>query len=120
MLEGMENIKIYSRVNLSKMMDHNEEEVNELMKIFIDMAPSMLDDLKDYAHSNNWQMCSGVAHKLKSSMRLWAIDSLDEDVVFIEANSENPLYHEVVFEKINNLRDKLLVVIDQMKLEVGS
>jgi len=114
----METQKIYSRDKLRNMMDQNESEVDELMKIFIEMAPSLLKEMLDFADNEDWKSCSELAHKLKSSMRLWAIDSLDEDVLFIETHgllSENT---DMVLSKIQNLNHKLLQVIEQMKSEI--
>ncbi len=115
----METKKIYSRDKLSQMMDQNEEEVNELMKIFVDMVPSMLQEMQDAAKGEEWSRCSDLAHKLKSSMRLWAIDSLDEDVLYIETNGLNAENTEEVTAKIQDLRNQLLNVIEEMKGELA-
>jgi len=115
----METTKIYTRDKLRTMMDQNDEEVDELMKIFIKMVPSILKEMLDFAAKEDWKSCSELAHKLKSSMRLWAIDSLDEDVLFIETNgllSENT---DMVLNKIQNLNINLLQVIEQMESEIN-
>ena len=115
----METAKIYSRNKLSQMMDQNTEEVNELMKIFVDMVPAMLQEMQDAAKGEEWSRCSDLAHKLKSSMRLWAIDSLDEDVLYIETNGLNADNTEQVNQKIQNLIRQLLEVIEDMKKELA-
>lgn len=114
----METTKIYSRDKLSQMMDQNKEEVNELMKIFVSMVPAMLQEMQDAVKGEDWSRCSDLAHKLKSSMRLWAIDSLDEDVLYIETNGLNAENTEQVAQKIQNLSRKLLGVIEDMNKEL--
>jgi hypothetical protein len=51
-------------------------------------------------------------------MRLWAIDSLDEDVLYIETNGLNAENTEQVAQKIQNLSRKLLGVIEDMNKEL--
>lgn len=115
----MKTIKNYSRDKLSQMMDQNDEEVNELMKIFIEMVPTMLNEITKAVQDKDWAKCSDIAHKLKSSMRLWAMDSLDEDMLFIETNGLNAENLEEVEQKIQNLETQLLISISQMKDEIG-
>jgi len=100
-------------------MDQNNEEVNELMTIFINMVPVMLDDMLSFADSENWKAAGNVAHKLKSSMRLWDISSLDEDVVFIETYGLQETQTDKVKERIVHLREHLFNVIEEMKLELN-
>ena len=115
----MANSKIYSRNKLSQMMDQNEEEVDELMKIFVQMVPEMLREMRDFAELEKWPECSDVAHKMKSSMRLWDMDVLDEDVVYIETHGMLSENTESIRERIQNLNTQLLQAVQQMQLEIS-
>lgn len=115
----MESEKNYSREKLSQMMDGNENEVNELMTIFIKMAPIMLEDMLDHMKNDNWPECGNIAHKLKSSTGLWDIHILDDDILFIEEHglkSENTIE---ISEKIIRINQILRKVIEQMKEEIA-
>ena len=115
----MDNHKIYSRNKLSQMMDQNESEVNELMKIFVQMVPTMLEEMDAASINEDWNGAADIAHKLKSSMRLWDMDILDEYVLFIENNAQELKKPQVVLDKIKFLKTELTKAIEQMKLELG-
>jgi hypothetical protein len=116
----MESTKNYSREKLSQMMDGNQNEVNELMTIFIKMAPIMLEDMLNYMKNDNWPECGNIAHKLRSSTGLWDINILDDDIHFVEKyglKSENTIE---ISEKINHINQVLKKVIEQMTEEIAS
>jgi len=114
----MEDRKIYSRDKLLTMMDQNEDEVNELMKLFIQFAPTMIADLREAMEDEDWSKVAETAHKLKSSMRLWDMHTLDDDVVFIETHAHAKTNLDEVRQKLNALCKQLDEAIEQMRGEI--
>lgn len=110
---------LYTRDKLLNMMDQNNKEVDELMALFISLIPPMLDDLTQNIIDKDWQSISDIAHKLKSSMRLWGIDSLDETVVFIETYAHKEEMLEKVKTETTFLCDQLKLVVKDMQLELA-
>ncbi|RUA30110.1 MAG: hypothetical protein DSY76_02790 [Bacteroidetes bacterium] len=45
----MKTSQLYSQQKLMQMMDQNEDEVKQLMDIFIQAVPEMLDKMLEYA-----------------------------------------------------------------------
>ena len=115
----MDQEKIYSRTKLLTLMDQNDSEVDALMNIFIEVVPPMLDDFEIFLPGNEWGKIADHAHKLKSSMRLWDMESLEEDIVFIETNAREQTNTEEVAEKLNHLIVELRKAIAMMKMELG-
>ncbi len=115
----MKKDKIYSRDKLLYMMDQNNTEVDELMSIFVRIVPPMLNEMLNCTNQGDWQPISDNAHKLKSSMRLWAIDSLEDIVVFIETYAAQETRLDEVKEKTVYLCKHLTAVIEDMKLELA-
>jgi len=115
----MEAKKNYSRNKLLQMMDQNSEEVDELMAIFVKMVPDLLADLQTNIENKEWKAASSIAHKLKSSMRLWDITTLDDDVVFIETNGLEESQTEEVERRSAKLIAQLFKVIEEMKMELA-
>jgi HPt (histidine-containing phosphotransfer) domain-containing protein len=111
--------KLYSRRKLLTMMDQNETEVNDLMMLFISVVPPMIDNMQNLAKENRWNDAADIAHKLKSSMRLWEMDSLDEDVVFIETHGREGTQLDIVADKLEFLCTSIEKVISEMKEELG-
>ena len=115
----MNKKKIYSRTKLLTMMGQNDSEVDALMNIFIEVVPPMLDDFELFLSGGEWAKIADHAHKLKSSMRLWEMDSLDEEIVFIETNAREQLRLDEVAKKLNHLIVQLREAIAMMKRELG-
>jgi HPt (histidine-containing phosphotransfer) domain-containing protein len=102
------------------MMDQNESEVNDLMKLFVSVVPPMIDNMRISAEEGKWNEAANIAHKLKSSMRLWEMDTLDEDVVFIETHGKEGTQLDVVAVKLEYLCVNIEKVISEMKEELGN
>ncbi|MCK5857352.1 MAG: Hpt domain-containing protein [Bacteroidales bacterium] len=100
------------------MMDNDENEVNELMNIFIKMAPVMLKEILEYMKDENWPECGNIAHKLKSSTGLWEINILDDDILYVEEHGRKSENTDELVTRIIRITQVLKEVTDQMKEEV--
>jgi len=114
----MDEFKTYSRDKLRNILDQNDDQVDELMKIFIETTPPLLKEMLDASEQENYLSCSKIAHRLKSSIQLWDIKHLEDDVFFIETNGVQSKNTELINNKIKNLNTQLLQVIEQMKNEI--
>lgn len=110
--------RLYTRDKLLNMMDQNTKEVDELMALFISLVPPMLGEIRQGINDKNWHSISEVAHKLKSSMRLWGIDSLEEPVVFVETYAASEELLDEVVVKSEFLCDQLQLIISDMQSEL--
>jgi hypothetical protein len=111
--------ELYSKNQILEMIGHDQEELDLLMKMFIDLSPQMLDEIDFFISKNNFKSAGDVAHKLKSSVRLWDIDSILEDVLFIEVNGKNETQTEQIKPKAEKVRTILQEVLEQMKEEIN-
>lgn len=116
----MKTTQLYSKEKLLQMMDQNEDEVKQLMDIFIRAVPEMLNGMKEYAENENWSDCGNIAHKLKSSARLWDISSVEADLIYIEEQGNKAKDTSQVIEKVKSVSDILRQVITAMESEISS
>ena len=100
-------------------MDQNSKEVDELMAIFVKMVPDLLSEMQANIENKEWKAASSIAHKLKSSMRLWDMATLDDDVVFIETYGLDESQTDEVKKRSVILIEQLSKVIEEMKLELA-
>ena len=102
-----------------QMMDQNEDEVKQLMAIFIQAVPEMLDKMLEYAEDENWYECGNVAHKLKSSARLWDVSFVEDDLIYIEEQGNSAKDTSRVLEKAKSVNNILRQVISEMTSEMS-
>jgi len=80
---------LYNPKLLLDMMDGNQQEVNDLAEMLFDLGPKMLQEISSNINNTEWKKAGDIAHKLKSSLRLWQMNELIDLVLFIEINGRN-------------------------------
>jgi len=115
----MKTSELYSKQKLLQMMDQNDDEVRQLMDIFIRAVPEMLDRMQEFAENENWYDCGNIAHKLKSSARLWEISSVEADLIYIEEQGNTVKDTSRVIEKVKAVNNILRQIVSEMTLETS-
>lgn len=77
--------KILDISKLEKMMNNEGEMIKKMLLKFNDLTPSYIDDLDEAFNNQNWDKLSKIAHKIKPSINLVGIDSLNTDFQNLEA-----------------------------------
>jgi len=112
----MANAK-YNSSLLLEMMDGNQKEVKELAHMLFDLGPQMISEISICIDTDNWKMAGDIAHKLKSSLKLWGMDDLVSYAIFIEKNGRNNTNHSEIIENFKTLESGLIDVLELMKKE---
>lgn len=107
----------YSSAQILAMVSDDKNELKELLAMFIELCPQMLDEMDNYIATNQWQKAGSIAHKLKSSIKLWEIYDLVDDIIFIEINGKNEVEHIAITEKSLLIRKELEKICIAMKTE---
>ncbi len=115
----MEPSQLYSKQKLLLMMDQNNDEVKQLMDIFVRAVPEMLNEMQTYSQCENWYECGNIAHKLKSSARLWDITSVDKDLVYIEEQGIRAKDTSQVNQKVKAVNKILRLVVADMASKIS-
>lgn len=111
------SINFYQLDAINAMLDDNEEEVKGLAKMFLEFVPGMMGDLQSALDQKDWIEAGKQAHKLKSTIRIWKVDTLLDDIFFIEQNGKSETATDEMLEKNKKVQEILLIVCDQIKVD---
>lgn len=106
--------QLYNLQSLREIVDNDEEEVKEMVQMFLDLAPATHSEMKEAYEEKNFEELGKLAHKLKTSIRLMEIAELEEEVLAVEKNSkENRNLNELgqLMDKINDVLPKAICQI---------
>lgn len=107
--------KLYNLTALREIVDNNENELKEMVQMFVDLSPSIHKDMKESLEENNFEKLSNLAHKLKSNFRLLEITELEDIARSIEMNSKKTADKQSLEELMNKINIILPEVINQIK-----
>ncbi len=110
---------MYSLDDISHMVDGDEGQINELNRMFLSLAPQMMEDVKEHHLAGNYEKLSAAAHKFKSSIKLWKINDALELVLDIELLSKNRENLESLPKLIDRLDVIMSKVIRQMRSDLN-
>jgi HPt (histidine-containing phosphotransfer) domain-containing protein len=101
---------------LEKMMNNEDEMVKRMLSKFKDLTPNYIDDLDKAFNNQNWDELSKIAHKIKPSINLVGIDSLNTDFQNLEAfalNEKDLRSIPEIMERINSYMPHMFLEIDE-------
>jgi PAS domain S-box-containing protein len=101
---------------LEKMMNNKDEMVKRMLRKFKDLTPNYIDDLDKAFINQNWDELSKIAHKIKPSINLVGIDSLNTDFQNLEAfalDEKDLRSIPEIMERINSYMPYMFLEIDE-------
>ena len=114
------NSKMLDLSQLKSMLNNEKEMIQKMLAKFYDLTPTYLAEFNDAFDKENWPEVSKIAHKIKPSIRLIAINSLAIDFQNIEdyALDENKFDELIeIINRVNILVPKLFLEIeDELKI----
>ncbi len=108
---------LYSSQNLLVMMDDDKKEVKELAYMLFDLGPKMINEIENAISNNELVEAGDIAHKLKSTLRLWQMNSLVPLAIFIETHGRLQDETTELQKQFHQLKEGLEMAIDEMKKE---
>ena len=100
---------------LMNILDGDSEEVKEMAKMLNSLGPQMIEEIEEAINNKNWENAGTVAHKLKSSLKLWQMEDLVDLAVFIEINGVSSSNHEDIINKFAELKKGFNIVLIAMQ-----
>ena len=110
-------MNLYSSKGMMEMMDGSHSNVKEIAILFSTIGPQMIKDTEEAIKNEKWIEVGDIAHKLKTSLRLWQMDSLIDIAVFIEKNARKEIEIDAIKEKFIELKKDFFLAIDELKIE---
>lgn len=111
----MENEKpLYSLVKI-KEIDDAEDFIQQVITIFLETVPENANALVKACDEKNWEQVYFFAHKIKSNVNLLSIDTIIDEIKFVELSAKNGDNVEAIPGKISFINEILKKVCLQIK-----
>ena len=105
---------------LNQMMNNDKNEINKMIKIFLDTAPEILMKMNEGLDKNNLTDVHQYAHKLKSSIDIFRIYELTDVIRDIEKNSKENINLSSIPEQVKKVNHVIENVLADISRELDS
>ena len=113
----MDSKKLFDLTNLNEMLGGDKKAILQMVKIFLQATPESLNELNKCYKKDDLQGVSKLAHKLKSSVDIFAIQDIKQDIRRLENNTRDNINLDEVPELVEKLNDVLSKAIAQVEEE---
>jgi len=113
----MEHKKLFDLTNLNEMLGDDKKAILQMVKIFLQATPESLSELNKCYQKNDLQGVSKLAHKLKSSVDIFAITDIKQDIRRLENNCRDNINLDEVPELVEKINTTLSEAIRQVEEE---
>ena len=111
----MESSKLYNLDTVKEFVGDDEEQIIGLIMIFLEDVPEMVNKLFDGYEENDYEQVRFYAHKLKSSIDLFKITELQEEIRSLEKNAKEKINMGNIPNQLTTIGDRLNNSISQIK-----
>ncbi len=113
----MDSKKLFDLTNLNEMLGGDQHAIYQMVKIFLQATPESLSELNKCYEKNDLDGVSKLAHKLKSSVDIFCINDIKQDIRRLENNTRDNINIDEVPELVSKLNTILNIAIEQVKEE---
>jgi|AntAceMinimDraft_9_1070365.scaffolds.fasta_scaffold20926_3 HPt (histidine-containing phosphotransfer) domain-containing protein len=114
----MNQSKNYSIDKLLQYVGNDVNQINEMIKIFLDTIPPDIDQIQKMANINDWQRVYEIAHRIKPSIDIFEMNNILEDIKKIEYQAHENNAEGNLDALIKELSEKVNSVILLMQKEI--
>lgn len=79
----MEN-KAYNLEPFRELLGNDKNEIKAMLDLFFKLTPEVLKEMQEAVADRQWKKTGDLAHKIKSSFRMFTMDALVERAIEIE------------------------------------
>lgn len=105
----------YNLKQLEDLSGGSNEFVVEIVKVFLSDVPEQLNNLKLSFDKNDFDELTRIAHKLKPSIDLLGITSINKDIRIVEGYSKNGTHISELSNLIVNIQSTLNKTTEELK-----
>jgi HPt (histidine-containing phosphotransfer) domain-containing protein len=111
----MDSKKLFDLTNLNEMLGGDQKAIFQMVKIFLQATPESLNELNRCYQKNDLDGVSRLAHKLKSSVDIFCINDIKQDIRRLENNTRDNINIDEVPAQVEKLNNILNQTIEQVK-----
>ena len=113
----MEAKKLFDLSNLNEMLGGDRAAIFQMVKIFLQATPESLNELNTCFEKNDLNGVSKLAHKLKSSIDIFCVNDIKQDIRRLENNTRDNINIDEVPTIVQKINSILKLTIEQVKEE---
>lgn len=114
---SMDSKKLFDLTNLNEMLGGDQKAIFQMVKIFLQATPESLSELNKCYQKNDLDGVSRLAHKLKSSVDIFSVNDIKQDIRRLENNTRDNINIDEVPTLVEKLNSILNQTIEQVKEE---
>lgn len=100
---------------LNEISGGDEEFIAEMIETFLEETPKDAADMRTHLGEQNWTELGKVAHKLKSSIKMFGFETLKNQVLFLEQSGKSGENTDVLPSKVNEFLDGLDAALEELR-----
>jgi HPt (histidine-containing phosphotransfer) domain-containing protein len=109
--------RMFDLTNLNEMLGGDQKAIFQMVKIFLQATPESLSELNKSFQKEDYDGVSKLAHKLKSSVDIFCVNDIKQDIRRLENNTRDNINIDEVPELIEKINITLNLAIEQVKEE---
>ena len=113
----MDSKRLFDLTNLNEMLGGDKKAILQMVKIFLQATPESLNELNKCFDKDDLQGVSKLAHKLKSSVDIFSINDIKQDIRRLENNTRDNINLDEVPELVGKINKILSEAIKQVEEE---
>ncbi len=113
----MDSKKMFDLTNLNEMLGGDQKAIFQMIKIFLQATPESLSELNKCFSKDEFDGVSKLAHKLKSSVDIFCIHDIKQDIRRLENITRENINLDEVPELVEKINRVLNIAIEQVKEE---
>lgn len=114
----MDSKKLFDLTNLNEMLGGDQKAIFQMVKIFLQATPDSLSELNKCYDKNDLDGVSRLAHKLKSSVDIFCVNDIKQDIRRLENNTRDNINVDEVpalVEKLNTILNQTIQQVTEEK-----
>lgn len=113
----MDSKKLFDLTNLNEMLGGDQKAIFQMIKIFLQATPESLNELNKCYQKADTDGVSKLAHKLKSSVDIFCINDIKQDIRRLENNTRDNINKDEIPDLVEKINTILNLAIEQVKEE---
>ncbi|MBL0356119.1 MAG: hypothetical protein IPP72_04185 [Chitinophagaceae bacterium] len=107
--------KLYDLCMIEKLCRGNQEQVKQMIQVFIDQTPQAVEEIRLAYKKNDFTVVKKTAHRIKPVLSYYAIVKIEKDIQLIEVMAEEGIATHELELKIKKVEDVVSRIVEQMK-----
>lgn len=114
---AIDSKRMFDLTNLNEMLGGDQKAIFQMVKIFLQATPESLSELNKSYQKEDYDGVSKLAHKLKSSVDIFCVNDIKQDIRRLENNTRDNINIDEVPELVEKINTILNLAIEQVKEE---